>query len=39
MIRLGTNLGNTKIDPGPAMYGIAAVPLEAVPLELDGSAH
>jgi hypothetical protein len=28
-VRLGTNLGETKIDPGPAMYGIAAVPLDA----------
>jgi hypothetical protein len=27
-VRLGTNLGEMKIDPGPAMYGIAAVPLE-----------
>ena len=29
VVRLGTNLGKTKLDPGPAMYGIAAVPLDA----------
>jgi hypothetical protein len=35
-LRLGTNLGTTKITPGPAMYGVAAVPLE-LPREVSSS--